>query len=159
MLQFCLAVQNSSMIISAPHTPGPVAVQQGGEFGDASAPLGARGPAGLLRSWQRLCEAAPGLPRTVTKQGEAAMINAVPLGSRRAANHVLWQRLGGSGSRSRRRVATPGQSPEQAPTPCPEGLSSVGGRLVPCPHLLGTCHGKQPSRWHPDNLTRAESLS
>lgn len=73
-------------------------------------PLGCSTP-GPLRSWQCLCEAAPGLPCTVTKRGEAAVINAVPLGSRRAANHMLWQRPGGSGSRSQGRALSKHQPP------------------------------------------------
>lgn len=46
---------------------------------------------------------------------------------------VLWQHPGGSGSHSPKHVATPGQSPEQAPALCPEGLSSVGGQAGTLP--------------------------
>lgn len=92
VFQFCLAVQNKSMIISAPHTPQPHSGSAGGELGDASALLGARGgPPGLqhieasLRAGSVYAKRPQGCHVRLQNRGEASVINVVPLGSRCAA--------------------------------------------------------------------------
>ena len=128
VFHFCLAVRNGSTIISAPHTPRPCSGSAARGIWGCLAPLGMRGPAGPQHAGTSALVAAPKLPCMVTNWGEAAVINAVPLGSRSASNHVRWQCPGGSGSCWWGRAATPGHSPERAPAPCPEGLGIVTGK-------------------------------